>query len=153
MTVSNIQDYMSNLLVALKHIHSFSIIHRDIKPGNFLHSRRSGRYVLELFVRGKIRRNIIKTHLLALSHGVIFPAICNGILLLWDVKFADTCFYYRLLLYSLTYETFVTNLYPLGVELHCKMQGKFPRVTRLLSQKHTHINGQFVCCQCKSWLK
>ena len=29
----------------------------------------------------------------------------------------------------LTYQTFVTNLHLLGVELHCKLQGKLPRVT------------------------
>lgn len=46
MTVSDIQDYMKNLFQALHHIHCFSIIHRDVKPGNFLHSRKSRRYNL-----------------------------------------------------------------------------------------------------------
>ena len=34
----------------------------------------------------------------------------------------------------LTYQTFVTNLHPLRVELRCKLQEKFHRVTGPLKQ-------------------
>ena len=60
-----------------------------------------------------------------LSHGAIFLATCNAILLLRDVKLANTCFYLCLLFefanIFLTYQTFVTNLHLLRVELHCKL--------------------------------
>ena len=36
----------------------------------------------------------------ALSHGAIFLATCNAILLLGDVKLAKTCFHHSLLKYS-----------------------------------------------------
>ena len=35
-----------------------------------------------------------------LSHGAIFLATCNAILLLEDVKLANTCFHHSLLIYS-----------------------------------------------------
>ena len=35
----------------------------------------------------------------ALSHGAIFLASCNAILLLGDVKLANTCFHHSLLIY------------------------------------------------------
>ena len=35
----------------------------------------------------------------ALSHGAIFLATCNAILLLGDVKLANTCFHHSLLIY------------------------------------------------------
>ena len=37
----------------------------------------------------------------ALSHGAIFLATCNAILLLGDVKLANTCFHHSLLVYFL----------------------------------------------------
>ena len=40
------------------------------------------------------------TQLKALSHGAIFLATCNAILLLGDVKLANTCFHHSLLIYS-----------------------------------------------------
>jgi len=46
MDLSEIQDYIGNLLAALEHIHHLGIIHRDIKPSNFLYDRQQRRYAL-----------------------------------------------------------------------------------------------------------
>ncbi|KAI9475839.1 MAG: kinase-like domain-containing protein [Benjaminiella poitrasii] len=40
MTVNDIKHYMKCLLTALKGVHSFGIIHRDVKPNNFLYNYR-----------------------------------------------------------------------------------------------------------------
>ncbi|KFB46992.1 hypothetical protein ZHAS_00015003 [Anopheles sinensis] len=39
---AEVQRYMKELLVALGHVHRHGVIHRDVKPSNFLHSRRNG---------------------------------------------------------------------------------------------------------------
>ena len=39
LSVSEVQDYMKNLLIALRRVHEVDIIHRDIKPSNFLFNR------------------------------------------------------------------------------------------------------------------
>lgn len=44
--VRELQDYMRNLLIALRHVHDFKVIHRDVKPSNFLHDRKNKRYLL-----------------------------------------------------------------------------------------------------------
>ncbi|CAD5111305.1 DgyrCDS623 [Dimorphilus gyrociliatus] len=46
MTISEIKEYMRNLLLALKRVHEFDIIHRDIKPSNFLNNRQKRKYAL-----------------------------------------------------------------------------------------------------------
>ncbi|KAH8420490.1 hypothetical protein KR009_010823, partial [Drosophila setifemur] len=46
MDVAEIRLYMRNLLVALRHVHKFDIIHRDVKPSNFLYNRRRREFLL-----------------------------------------------------------------------------------------------------------
>ncbi|XP_024908402.1 cell division cycle 7-related protein kinase isoform X1 [Cynoglossus semilaevis] len=46
LTFEEVRLYIYHLLKALKHIHQFGIIHRDIKPNNFLYSRKNQTYAL-----------------------------------------------------------------------------------------------------------
>ncbi|KAH8355377.1 hypothetical protein KR084_000080 [Drosophila pseudotakahashii] len=46
MDVPEIRLYMRNLLVALRHVHKFGVIHRDVKPSNFLYNRRRREFLL-----------------------------------------------------------------------------------------------------------
>lgn len=46
MTVEETKDYMRALLTALQRVHKFRIIHRDVKPTNFLYDRINRRYLL-----------------------------------------------------------------------------------------------------------
>ncbi|CAN7994338.1 unnamed protein product [Ixodes hexagonus] len=46
LTVAEAQEYIRQLLIALRRVHSFNIIHRDIKPSNFLYSRKLKRFSL-----------------------------------------------------------------------------------------------------------
>lgn len=55
MNLNEIKDYMKNLLVALRKVHSFGVIHRDIKPNNFLYNRIERKYALVDFGLGKHR--------------------------------------------------------------------------------------------------
>ncbi|KYQ57293.1 putative cell division control protein 7 like protein 2 [Trachymyrmex zeteki] len=46
MTVDESKDYIRALLTALRRVHKFHIIHRDVKPSNFLYDRKNRRYLL-----------------------------------------------------------------------------------------------------------
>lgn len=45
MDAVELQRYMRALLTALRHVHSFGVIHRDVKPSNFLYDRENQRYL------------------------------------------------------------------------------------------------------------
>lgn len=46
MSLQEVHDYIKNLLIALRRVHMFDIIHRDVKPSNFLCDRKTKRYAL-----------------------------------------------------------------------------------------------------------
>lgn len=46
MSVRDLQEYMANLLTSLKRVHEFNVIHRDVKPSNFLHDRKNHKFLL-----------------------------------------------------------------------------------------------------------
>lgn len=46
MSPAETQVYMKNLLVALKRVHEFYVIHRDVKPSNFLYNRKQQKFLL-----------------------------------------------------------------------------------------------------------
>ncbi|KAH8377018.1 hypothetical protein KR093_002769, partial [Drosophila rubida] len=46
LSLLEIKDYLRNLLIALRHVHKFKVIHRDVKPSNILFNRRTGKFLL-----------------------------------------------------------------------------------------------------------
>ncbi|XP_017067920.1 cell division cycle 7-related protein kinase [Drosophila eugracilis] len=46
LSLQEVRDYLRNLLIALRHVHKFNVIHRDVKPSNILYNRRTGKLLL-----------------------------------------------------------------------------------------------------------
>ena len=77
-------------------------------------------------------------------HGAIFLATCNAILLLVDVKLANTRFHHRLLIIIfLTYQTFVTNLHLLRVRIALQVARKIAPCDRAFIAQDVVLNHTF----------
>lgn len=48
LSVEEVRDYMFNLMIALKRVHDVNIIHRDVKPSNFLLNRKHKKWAESL---------------------------------------------------------------------------------------------------------
>uniref|UniRef100_W8AK09 non-specific serine/threonine protein kinase n=1 Tax=Ceratitis capitata TaxID=7213 RepID=W8AK09_CERCA len=60
MDLAELQHYMRNLLIALRHVHKFNVIHRDVKPSNFLYNRRKRQFLLVDF---GLAQQVFTTHI------------------------------------------------------------------------------------------
>lgn len=68
MSTRELQDYMRNLLIALRHVHSYKVIHRDVKPSNFLYDRGNKKFLLVDFGLAQILdKNMLSTSYKALA--------------------------------------------------------------------------------------
>jgi len=56
MALSEVQDYMKDLFLALTSVHKFGIIHRDIKPSNCLYNCKEKKVNTDRFWTGSYRQ-------------------------------------------------------------------------------------------------
>ena len=61
-TLDEARFYIANLLSALAHIHKLGIIHRDIKPGNFLYDRQRRKFALVDFGLAQCERDLLTSY-------------------------------------------------------------------------------------------
>ncbi|XP_055849423.1 cell division cycle 7-related protein kinase-like [Episyrphus balteatus] len=62
MPLEEIQCFIKNLLIALRRVHKFNVIHRDVKPSNFLYNRRSRQFLLVDFGLAQEMPKIVKNN-------------------------------------------------------------------------------------------
>lgn len=60
MSLEEIKEYMRNLLIALRKVHQGKIIHRDVKPNNFLYNRAERKFVLVDFGLAQYEADVLK---------------------------------------------------------------------------------------------
>jgi cell division control protein 7 len=60
MTLSDARSYISELLIGLQSAHQSGIMHRDVKPGNFLYSTKTKRGYLADF--GLAQQSSLELH-------------------------------------------------------------------------------------------
>ncbi|XP_013394451.1 cell division cycle 7-related protein kinase [Lingula anatina] len=68
MNVEEMREYMRNLLVSLAQVHQYNIIHRDVKPSNFLYNRKLKKYALVDFGLAQDSSSALATPILFQSH-------------------------------------------------------------------------------------
>lgn len=56
MTMNDIKSYISQLLIGLKSVHEKDIMHRDVKPGNFLFNNKTKVGYLSDFGLAQVRK-------------------------------------------------------------------------------------------------
>ena len=55
LSIPEIKTYMRALILAMEHVHAHGIIHRDVKPSNFLYNRETQQGVLVDFGLAQVR--------------------------------------------------------------------------------------------------
>jgi cell division control protein 7 len=69
MNVMQIRSYMKALFTALEHVHANKIIHRDVKPGNFLYNPNTNTFVLVDFGLAQSANAILETATVEMKKG------------------------------------------------------------------------------------
>lgn len=76
MSLRHIQLYMRSLFQSLQHLDSHKIIHRDIKPGNFLFNLRTEEFMLVDFGLAQLVRHTNEPTLSRIS--LLTATFCNS---------------------------------------------------------------------------